>query len=139
MGYVDVFDTIEPMTTSLGETPVLSKLALISTQRSDSTWKHRLILDLLRSDVNAHISQGERIILPRVGGAVSDALLVRRSGPGFVEQMVADFADAFFMLPLSGSERRFVAFKAFGKFYVAIVLMLGAKSSPTLWGDAPRS
>ena len=37
MGYVDVFGTIESMTTSLGETPVLSKPALISKQRSYST------------------------------------------------------------------------------------------------------
>ncbi len=84
--------------------------------------------------MNAHITQGERIILPRLGDACRDGLHLRRAGPGFVECMVADFSDAFFMLPLSPKERRFVAFKAFGKYYLARVLMFGAKSSPTLWG-----
>jgi hypothetical protein len=38
------------------------------------------------------------------------------------------------MLPVAENERRFISFKAFDKFYVARVLMFGAKSSPTLWG-----
>ena len=133
-GFVEEFGSLEDLAHAVGENPVLSKLALISKQRSDETWKHRLIVDLLRSQVNAHINQGERIILPRVGDAVSDGLQIRRADTGFVEYMVADFADAFFMLPLAEGERKFVAFYAFGRYFLARVLMFGAKSSPTLWG-----
>ena len=132
--FIEVFDSYQQMEAALGEKPILSKLALISKERPDGTYKHRLIVDLLRSEVNAHISQGERIVLPRVGDAVKDALKLRRAGQGHVECMVTDFADAFFMLPLSQRERRFVTFEAFGKWYIARVLMFGAKSSPTLWG-----
>ena len=133
--FVQEFSSAEEITRLLGEEPVLSKLALLSKQREDFSWKHRLIVDLLRSDVNSFICQGERIVLPRLGDAILDGLHLRRSSArGPVEIMVADFVDAFFMLPLSDDERKFVAFKAFDKFYLARVLMFGAKSSPTLWG-----
>ncbi len=134
--FIERFDSYDEMAAALGETPILSKLALISKERPDGSYKHRLIVDLLRSLINAHMPQGERIILPRIGDAVEDALRLRRAGPGFVKFTVTDFADASFMLPLSSSERRFVAFEAFGKWYVARALMFGAKSSPTLWGRA---
>ena len=43
-GFVQGFATIQQATAALnGESPVLSKLALISKQRSDGSWKHRLI------------------------------------------------------------------------------------------------
>ena len=131
--YVHVFDTEGDVTQFLGEQPILTKLALISKLRADGTFKHRLIVDLLRSEVNVHISRGERIILPRISDAIRDALGLRRTGAE-AEFMVADFTDAFHMIPLAPNERRFVAFKAFGKFYVAKSLMFGSKSSPTLWG-----
>ena len=133
-GYVEEFQSFEAMAAAIGEQPVLSKLALISKERASGDWKHRLIVDLLRSDVNSHICQGERIILPRIGDAVIDGLRIRRAGLEGVESMVSDFADAFFMLPIAEDEQKFVSFTAFGKYYLAKSLMFGARSSPTLWG-----
>ncbi len=72
--FIEVFDSYQQMEAALGEKPILSKLALISKERPDGTYKHRLIVDLLRSEANAHISHGERIVLPQVGDAVKDAL-----------------------------------------------------------------
>ena len=42
----------------------LNKLALISEVKPDGSVKHRLVWDLLRSNVNAHVQQGERVVLP---------------------------------------------------------------------------
>ena len=60
----------------------LNRLALISKQKPDGSWKHRLIWDLLRSQVNSYIAQGERIVLPRGKDVVADtAYLLRHQAP----------------------------------------------------------
>jgi hypothetical protein len=44
------------LTAALGASDIpISKLALISKQKVDGSWKHRIIWDLLRSDVNSLI------------------------------------------------------------------------------------
>ena len=61
---------------------VFNPLGLISKQKSDGSWKHRLIWDLLRSRVNEVVSQGERIVLPLLANVVDDLLtLLRSEGP----------------------------------------------------------
>ena len=55
--FVDVFDTEEGVTAFLGESLVLSKLALFSKQEGDDSWKHRLVVDLLRPLVNSHLAR----------------------------------------------------------------------------------
>ena len=54
------FNSEKELTDYLGvESIVLSKLALISKQKPDGTTKHRLIWDLLRSEVNATVQGRE--------------------------------------------------------------------------------
>ena len=66
-GWCTQYDNLDELKNALkGQVPVFSKLGLISKQRPDGSWKHRLIWDLLRSMVNAATTQSERIILPRV-------------------------------------------------------------------------
>ena len=48
------------------DSPIVSKLALISKQKPDGTTKNRINWDLLRSRANECMSQGQRIILPTV-------------------------------------------------------------------------
>ena len=59
--------------------------------------KVRLIHDLRRSGVNARIFLEERLVLPRLSGAVEDALdLMEDMRPGeYVLVLCADFQDAF--------------------------------------------
>ena len=112
---------------------VLSKLALITKLKPDGTSKHRLIWDLLRSDVNASVDLRERFVLPRIQDAVDDALHLRRSGDS-LEWLVVDISDAFHNIPLRSSERRFACAKV-GDFYVVFeVLCMGGRSAPNIWG-----
>jgi hypothetical protein len=52
-GYCKKFETEKQLREAVGNDYVLSRLALISKERSDGTWKHRLILDMRRSGVNS--------------------------------------------------------------------------------------
>ena len=113
-----------------------SKLALISKQRSDLSWKHRIIWDLLRSGVNSRVHQGERIILPRVLDVAQDVLdLSKLLTPG--EEIYffgTDVTDAFHQIPLRRNEWRFTVAEFNGKYYIFTVLVFGSASAPTVWG-----
>ena len=121
-----------------GQTPILTKLALISKQKEDGTWKHRLIWDLLRSEVNDSVVCPERIVLPRIQDAVDDARSLLRGcadDPAIgLEWLVLDVADAFHNIPLKPQERRFACGKVGNRFIVFRVLCMGGKSAPTIWG-----
>eukprot|EP00971_Amphidinium_carterae_P090010 1781915-Amphidinium_carterae.1 len=62
------------------ETSPLSKLGLISKQRNDGSWKHRLVWDLRRSGINEALQQGQRIVLPRVIDVVRDCRDLKHLG-----------------------------------------------------------
>eukprot|EP00969_Alexandrium_andersonii_P030259 1319817-Alexandrium_andersonii.AAC.1 len=66
-GWAVAFPSSEALSRALGtsEFPI-NRLALITKARPDGTLKHRLIWDLRRSNVNALVRQGERIVLPRL-------------------------------------------------------------------------
>ena len=74
-GWAETFDTWEDVVTMLGTADVaLSNFALISKEKPDGSINHRLIWDLLRSNVNASIRQAERIVLPRLLDVVRNGL-----------------------------------------------------------------
>ena len=113
----------------------LNKLALITKTRPDGSVKHRLIWDLLRSQVNAAVRQGERVILPRISDVVGDAHELRLRYPA--AQLLwfgTDVADAFHQVPLRRDERRFTVVAFQGVFYIFKVLVFGSASAPTVWG-----
>jgi hypothetical protein len=110
----------------------INKLALISKQKPDGTWKHRLIWDLLRSEVNSLVHQGERIILPRPLDVVDDARALH--GPGGLLFFGTDVADAFHQVPLHPLERRYTVAVFESHFYYFTVLVFGSASAPTVWG-----
>ena len=110
----------------------LNKLALISKQRPDNTWKHRLIWDLLRSEVNGFISQGERIVLPRLRDLVQNIIRILSGGPCTL--FGTDISDAFHQIPLHRDERQFTATSFAKRLFLFSVLVFGAASAPTVWG-----
>ena len=84
----------------------INKLALVSKQKPDGSWKHRLIWDLLRSGVNLLVNQGERVILPRVQDVLQDAAELAKPGDGRssgppVLLVGTDISDAFHCVPRS--------------------------------------
>ena len=113
----------------------LNRLGLISKTRPDGTVKHRLIWDLRRSEVNSLVRQGERIVLPRLLDAVSDALdLSLVHGTAEVRFLGTDITDAFHLIPIAPEEYPFTCCAAGEHFYYFRVLVFGAASAPTVWG-----
>ena len=134
-GHCKFFDSMPELCEFLDvSSVVLTKLALITKEKADGNLKHRLIWDLLRSYVNSSVLLPERIVLPRVQDAVDDAADLLRMGYGGLEWLVLDIADAFHNVPLRPSERRYCCGKVGNRFVVFLVLCMGGKSSPNIWG-----
>ena len=96
----------------------LNKLALISKVKPDGSVKHRLVWDLLRSNVSAHVQQGERVVLPRLMDVINDA--VELAADSTAPQLVllgTDISDAFHQVPLNPAEWRFTVAAFQGKYY----------------------
>ena len=96
-GFISIFGTMEEASEYLGRWPVLNKLGFIIKIKGEKR-KARLIWDLRESGVNDLCAQGERIILPRLTDAASDAVSIFRSGgkPCF---FAIDIENAFHNIP----------------------------------------
>ena len=96
---------------------MVSKFGMVIKSRN-GVEKRRLILDATEPGVTVCAKKNQRI--PSVVDVVLDSLALgqggRRQGGG--EALVLDFADAFWTLPLRGSERRFFVGKLRGTCYV---------------------
>ena len=134
-GHCKFFDDMPSLCEYLGvESVVLTKLALITKPKADGTLKHRLIWDLLRSEVNGTVTLTERIVLPRIQDAVDDARHIRNATALPLEWLVLDIADAFHNIPMRDSERRFACGVVNGRLVVFEVLCMGGRSAPNIWG-----
>jgi hypothetical protein len=99
-GYAVKYDEWKDVLAEFGDA-LVSKLACIIKVREDGTKKVRNVLDLRRSGYNEHVNLEERIVLPRLGDLIKDAVdlsLAGREGGGEVFGMIADFEDAFHTL-----------------------------------------
>ena len=135
-GFCTIYNSMTEARRDLGTTPILSKLGVI-VKNKESVRKARIIWDLREWKANDLCNQGERIILPRVLDAVSDALDIFRKG-GHPSFLAVDVRDAFHNIP-AGEDRSFTtaAFRdedGVDKVLCYDVLVFGAVSSPTLWG-----
>ena len=88
----------------------------------------------------------ERIVNPKVLDAVNDALALlaanqdqaaegRRQWTDVgLDWLVIDISDAFWLIPLLPSERKFFVFKFRGKYYVYLYTAQGSRGAPLTWG-----
>ena len=116
----------------------LNKLGLVSKQKPDGTWKHRLVWDLRESGVNDTIDQGERIILPRpcdFTTAIRCLVNGPVGAPGRCAKLLGiDISDAFHQVPNHPAERHLTGVAIQGKIFIFNVLVFGSSSAPTVWG-----
>ena len=106
--FVKVLDAIDKVRECVGGEPVVSKLGMITNITAKAT-KRRLILDCKVSGCSANTTQWGRSILPRVADVIQDALYLQsmcRSGEE-VAYMVLDMQDAFWLIPLLATERKY--------------------------------
>ena len=90
---------------------------------------------LRRSGVNDKVVFQERVVLPRLEDAITDALeLVQEVGPDRWEGVVLDFADAFKQLVVAREERRHLGGRALNGVICYHRVPFGIRSGPLVWG-----
>eukprot|EP00971_Amphidinium_carterae_P348661 6490615-Amphidinium_carterae.3 len=136
-GWAVECDSVADMERKL-ETPMagvpLNKLGLISKQRADGSYKHRLVWDLRRSGVNEAAWQRQRVVLPRLDDVLKEYIDIAALQPRVVKLCCVDFKDAFHTVPIHPSEAKYQAVRVADKLYYFTVLVFGSATAPTLWG-----
>ena len=87
--------------------------------------------------VNEAVSQGERVVLPRIRDFVQGLLRLLRAGKP-IDLLAVDIRDAFHNVPV-GAERKFTTavFRGSDGLFRLVLyncLVFGSGSSPTVWG-----
>jgi hypothetical protein len=134
LGFVMEFDGYDLAQKFVGGDIVLSRIAVIEKLRNGKM-KVRIVVDSKRSCISRASRRFERCLLPRVTDCIDDmlALLDAAEPDELVELMVADFSDAFFILPLRPAERRFFVVQFRGSYYVFLRSTQGSRSAPLTW------
>jgi len=85
--------------------------------------------------VNARIHLQERLVLPRLSDIISATLDLMETGydTEHLSFLVADFSDAFKMLRTHPRERRFLAGRALGTYFVFCTVLFGVGTGPLVW------
>ena len=88
-----------------------------------------MVIDSKESSVSKATRKFERTLLPRSLDIVSDvmALCSAEGGNAEVEYMVADFRDAFFIIPNSFSERRYFVVRHRGRYIAFVTTTQGSR------------
>ena len=142
-GFVTKYATYEDLKRQFNDV-IISKVAALIKDRDDGTQKVRIIIDMLRSRVNAFVRLSERIVLPRLMDIVTDLLALTDEAYWAAGQdgetidiMVADFQDAFHTLGVLKEERPYQVFKLpCGGYGVYETAVFGGGGSPLTWGRA---
>ena len=124
-GYLRRFNSLEETRQRLGSDPILSKLGCIVKEKVNIetgkiTKKTRIILDCKRSLVSKYASRHHKSVLPRITDAVRSSLLMLQDcqRDESVCLFIADVSDAFWLIPLHHSERRFFVAQLNKAYYV---------------------
>ena len=98
--------------------------------------KSRLVVDAKQSKVSAATKKFERTTLPRGLDAIFDALdvsaVAEREGRSMedLEYFIADYRDAFMIVPNNPRERRWFVIFFRGRYYVFLVTVQGSRIAP---------
>jgi hypothetical protein len=130
--------TLKGVEKYLGEKPVLSKLGCVKKTRGGKT-KSRLVIDTKQSKVTAATKRFERSLLPRALDVTHDVLdlmaTAKKMGlpTHLIEFLIADFKDAFFILPNKRSERKWFVVFFRGAYYIFLRTTQGSRGAPLTW------
>ena len=136
-GFVSKYDTLEEVAKVLGCNPTLSKLGCIKKMKfnvdtGQYTFKARIILDCKRSGVSKMAKRTHKSVLPRVTDAVLSALdlMASRRPDQELQFFIADIVDAFWLIPLHVSERKFFCAFLRGHYYLFVRTAQGSRMAP---------
>eukprot|EP00435_Cladocopium_sp_Y103_P047858 s2395_g14.t1 len=136
-GYLAVFESLDDLQRHVGSKPTLSKIGCIIKQKTNHatglvTTKTRIILDCKRSHVSKVAARTHKSVLPRVSDAIQSTLAMQadcRDEDG-VTFLIADVVDAFWLVPLHKSERKYFCAKLRGKYFCFHRTAQGSRAAP---------
>ena len=119
---------------------VLSKIGVIRRWRN-LAWKLRMVVDSKASGISRSTRKFERTMLPRALDVVLDTLELmdlahRDRAEGLdsgIEYLIADFRDAFYLVPNHPAERKFFCVKLGNKYIVFTKTAQGSRGAPLTW------
>ena len=140
-GYIKDYGTWDQVRALFGDV-IISRLAAIIKTKEDGTIKVRLIVDMLRSHVNAFVKLHERVVLPRLMDVVTNLVDLALASPNglteeeFVEMMGLDFADAFHSMGVAKEELPYQVFRKPGEEGYAgyDTVVFGGGGAGLVWG-----
>ena len=144
-GYIEDYGKWEDVKAHFGEL-IISRLAAIIKTKADGSVKVRLIVDMLRSHVNAFVRLHERVVLPRLMDVVGDVVSMATSAPvtpqrvdqqeqEIIDLMGLDFADAFHSMGIDVRELPYQVFRVPGKDTYAgyVTVVFGGGGAGYVW------
>jgi hypothetical protein len=137
-GFVRECATAAEVEAVLGEKPILSKIGIVKKKRNGKV-KSRLVVDTKESGVTAATRKFERSQLPRSLDVAYDVMDLMAAAirlglnPEEIEFLIADFKDAFFIVPNRSDERKWFVVKFRGKFYIFLRTTQGSRGAPLTW------
>ena len=140
LGYAREFTSLSAAEAFTKGKIVLSKIGVIKKIRA-GIMRLRMVIDSKASRVSKATRKFERTTLPRVLDVVQDQLTLlvvaqtlRHQGvDADLEHLIADFKDAFFVIPNHPKERRFFCVEFGGKILVMMRTTQGSRGAPLTW------
>ena len=136
-GYLQKFDNLENLQQFVGGQPVLSKLGCIKKMKynpdtKQHTQKVRIILDCKQLNVSVRATRTHKSVLPRVSDAVQAALYLAadKMPEEMVQMFIIDIVDAFWLIPLHHSERKYFCAKLHGQYFAFLRTAQGSRGAP---------
>ena len=136
--YVKKFASVEEAEVFLGEKPILSKIGVIEKIRNNKK-KTRIVVDTKESKVTKATRKYERSLLPRAIDVTYDVLDLMRAAEKLglsykdIDFLIADFKDAFFIIPNRSDERKWFVVSFRGEIYVFMRTTQGSRGAPLTW------
>jgi len=134
--WIKEFPSVREATKYLGGPPILSRIGVITKLRL-GVLRRRIVIDAKRSSISDSSRKYERVILPRATDAIFDTLEMLWHAWGIdvkeFEWLVADYADAFWHIPLHKSEQRFYVVSLRGRIFVLLRTAQGSRGAPLTW------
>jgi hypothetical protein len=146
--YVDRYASVEAAEAALGAPVILSKIGAVKKWKQSkdvhSGWKSlilkmRMVIDSKQSGVSRATRKQERTQLPRASDIVKDVMSLLAPFAShlkldeLLEFLIADFRDAFFIIPNHPKERRFFAVRYGGEILVFTKTTQGSRGAPLTW------
>ena len=136
-GFMLKFRTLDDVERHLGCKPTLSKLGCIKKMKYNPdtdqyTYKARIILDCKRSGVSKRAQRTHKSVLPRATDAILSVLhlMARKQSGQDIQLFIADIVDAFWLIPLHVSERRYFCAHLRGHYYLFTRTAQGSRMAP---------